>query len=166
MSTLGGEPWGRVELRRTQDLGDARAALALHDTALAAFNAAAGIRLVTDAAEHARTRVQFGRAIGDFQGVALPLAQAQIELDAASSLARAAAWELAVSTPTAATRAAAARVSACRAGLLAARTCHQSFGAMGAMLDGPVFYISRRLRQIANQPPSLESARDALWKSL
>lgn len=164
--TVGGEPWGRVELRRTQDLGDAAAALALHDAALAAFTAAAGTRLVSDAAEHARTRVQFGRAIGEFQAVALPLAQAQIQLGAAAALARAAAWEIDSSRPTATIRAAAARVSASKAGLLAAYTCHQSFGAMGAMLEGPVFYISRRLRQIASQPPTLQAARDALWASL
>jgi len=166
ISTLGGEPWARVELRRTEDLGDASAALGLHDTALAAYTAAAGARLVSDAAEHARTRVQFGRPIGEFQGVALPLAQAQIQLEAATSLARTAAWELAALRPTAMTRAAAARVAATQAGLLAARTCHQSFGAMGAMLEGPVFFISRRLRQLASQPPSLENARDALWESL
>jgi len=98
--------------------------------------------------------------------VALPLAQAQIQLDAAAALARVAAWEIDAACPTAAVRAAAARVSACRAGLLAAYTCHQTFGAMGAMLEGPVFYISRRLRQLASQPPTLEGATDALWASL
>ena len=92
VETLGGEPWGRLELVRTAELGDARRALALHDIALAAYLAAAGNRLVEDAAEHARTRKQFGRAIGEFQAVAHPLADAWMQLAAAATLARAAAF--------------------------------------------------------------------------
>jgi len=73
VDTLGGEPWGRAALEREEDLGDAERALAVYDTALAAYLAAAGQRLVDDTAEHARTRRQFGRPIGDFQAVAHPL---------------------------------------------------------------------------------------------
>jgi alkylation response protein AidB-like acyl-CoA dehydrogenase len=164
VDTLGGEPWGRVELERDEDLGDARKALALHDLALAAYTAAAARGLVEATAEHARTRRQFGRAIGEFQAVAHPLADCAVRLGGAATLARAAAFEFDRGETSEATlaSAAAARLSASRAGLDAAHTCHQLFGAQGIALEGPVFHVSRRLRQLASQPPSDESCRVAL----
>jgi alkylation response protein AidB-like acyl-CoA dehydrogenase len=151
VDTLGGEPWGRVELERDEDLGDARRALAARG-------------LVAATAEHARTRRQFGRAIGEFQAVAHPLADCAVRLDGAATLARAAAFEFDrdAASEAAVTTAAAARLTACRAGLDAAHTCHQLFGAQGIALEGPVFHVSRRLRQLASQPPSDESGRVAL----
>ena len=111
---------------------------------------------------HARTRQQFGRAIGEFQAVAHPLADARTRLDATATLARIAAhaWDERAGDVRA--RAAAARLSAARAALEAAHTCHQLFGALGITLEGPVFHVSRRIRQLASQPPSLDAARDAL----
>jgi alkylation response protein AidB-like acyl-CoA dehydrogenase len=164
--TLGGEPWGRVELERVEDLGDAHRALALHDLALAAYTAAAAHRLVDVTVEHARTRRQFGRAIGEFQAVAHPLADCAVRLGSAATLARAAAFEFdRCGTGEAVFEsAAAARLSATRAGLAAAHTCHQLFGAQGIALEGPVFHVSRRLRQLASQPPSIESGRQALLR--
>jgi alkylation response protein AidB-like acyl-CoA dehydrogenase len=166
VDTLGGEPWGRVELERVEDLGDAHRALALHDLALAAYAAAAAHRLVEVTAEHARTRRQFGRAIGEFQAVAHPLADCAVRLGSAATLARAAAFEFdrGGTSETVAATAAAARLSASRAGLAAAHTCHQLFGAQGIALEGPVFRVSRRLRQLASQPPSVESCRQALLR--
>jgi alkylation response protein AidB-like acyl-CoA dehydrogenase len=166
VDTLGGEPWGRVELERVEDLGDAHRALALHDLALAAYTAAAAHRLVEVTAEHARTRRQFGRAIGEFQAVAHPLADCAVRLGSAATLARAAAFEFdrGGTSETVVATAAAARLSASRAGLAAAHTCHQLFGAQGIALEGPVFRVSRRLRQLASQPPSVESCRQALLR--
>ncbi len=157
VATLGGEPWGRLALERTTALGDARRALALHDIALAAYLAAAGGRLVEDAAEHARTRKQFGRAIGEFQAVAHPLADVWMSIGAAATLARAAAFtfDRAGTDPNASAMfaaSAAARLSAARAALAAAHTCHQVFGAIGITLEGPVFHVSRRIRQLASHP--------------
>ncbi len=82
------EPGARRKL-----LGDATRALALAQIAAAAYLAAAGRRLVDAAADHAKTRRQFGRAIASFQAVSHPLADAVIALDAAATLARVAAWE-------------------------------------------------------------------------
>jgi hypothetical protein len=62
--------------------------------------------------------------------------------------------------------AAAARLSARRAALDAAHTCHQLFGAVGITLEGPVFHISRRLRQLASQPPGESAARASLLAQL
>jgi len=162
VSTLGGEPWGRGALARERDLGDATAALALHDTAHAAYLAAAGQRLVDAAADHARTRVQFGKAIGEFQGVALPLADCRIRLDGAEMLARRAGYALAQSAEDAPVHAAAALVSACGASVASVNVCHQVFGAIGITLEGPIFHVSRRIRQLAGQPPGLAHARTRL----
>jgi hypothetical protein len=167
VATLGGEPWGRLALERTASLGDARRALALHDVALAAYLAAAAGRLVENAAEHARTRKQFGRAIGEFQAVAHPLADASMSVAAAATLARAAAFAFdragaAVAAPAVLAASGAARLSAARAGLLAVHTCHQVFGAIGITLEGPVFHVSRRIRQLATHPCGDAPARDAV----
>jgi alkylation response protein AidB-like acyl-CoA dehydrogenase len=166
VDTLGGEAWGRGELGRERELGDARAALALHDTALAAYLSGAGHRLVDSASEHARTRVQFGKAIGEFQGVALPLADCRIRLDGAEALARRAGYALAESWDDAPVHAATARLSATSAALAAVNVCHQVFGAVGITLEGPVFHVSRRIRQLASQPPATATARNELLASL
>jgi hypothetical protein len=167
VETLGGEPWGRVRLERTAPLGDARRALSLRDLALAAYLAAAGTRLIEDAAEHARTRRQFGRAIGEFQAVAHPLADAWVKLGGAATLARAAAFRFdraggAVPAPEAMAAAGAARLSAARAAVGAAHVAHQVFGAIGITLEGPVFHVSRRIRQLASDPVRDAPARAAL----
>jgi hypothetical protein len=150
VETLGGEPWGRVELVRSAPLGDARRALALHDVALAAYLAAAGTRLIEDSAEHARTRKQFGRAIGEFQAVAHPLAAAWIRISAAEMLARAAAHDADEGAAEAHALAAAAWLSARRASLRAVLRAHQTFGAVGITLEGPVFHLTRRIRTWAS----------------
>lgn len=167
VATLGGEPWGRVALSRVRELGETARAHALHDLALAAYAAAAAQRLVDDTAEHARTRRQFGRAIGEFQAVAHPLADCAMQAAGARGLARAAAFrfdrgELAPARELAA----AARLSAVRAGLATAHASHQLFGAIGITLEGPVFHVSRRLRQLASQPPGDGPARAALLAGL
>ena len=63
-------------------------------------------------------------------------------------------------------RAAAARLSARRAALEAAHVCHQLFGALGIVLEGPVFHVSRRIRQLASQAPGEGPAREALLSGL
>ena len=154
VDTLGGEPWGRGALERDVDLGDATRALALYDIALAAYLAAAGARLVADACEHARTRTQFGKAIAEFQAVSHPLAECHVRLSAAETLARAAAGAFDADAPDLEGRAACARLSASAAALRAAFTAHQVFGAVGITLEGPVFHVSRRVQQLAAQPPT------------
>ena len=162
VETLGGEPWGRVVLVRGEELAGLPRALAVHALALAAYLAGAGQGLVEATAAHARVRRQFGRAIGDFQAVAHPLAECWIRLGAAESLARAAAFRLDAGAPDAFASAAAARLSARRASLEAVHVCHQLFGAQGIALEGPVFPVSRRIRQLASQPPDESAAREAL----
>ena len=162
VDTLGGEPWGRVELERADELEGVARGRALFDLSLAAYLAAAARRLVETTAEHARTRKQFGRAIGEFQAVAHPLADCSIELDVAQTLARAAAWEIDTGAKTAVSSAAAARLSARRAAVEASYVCHQLFGALGITVEGPVFHVSRRIRQLASLPPDAAEGRAAV----
>jgi alkylation response protein AidB-like acyl-CoA dehydrogenase len=178
VATLGGEPWGRVALVRRAPLGDAAdvaRARALGDLVLAAWLAAAGRRLVEDAAAHARARRQFGRPIAEFQAVSHPLADCAIALDAAATLARVGAfhWDAARRSGTgggsfegAGRYAAAARLSASRAALRAARVAHQTFGAQGVTVAGPAFHVSRAIRQLVASPPGPEPARTALLAGL
>jgi alkylation response protein AidB-like acyl-CoA dehydrogenase len=106
--------------------------------------------------------VQFGKAIGEFQGVALPLADCRIRLDSAETLARRAGYALAQGHDDAPAHAAAALLSACSASLIGVNVCHQVFGAIGITLEGPVFHVTRRIRQLAGQPPGLAHARALL----
>ena len=167
VTTLGSESWGRLELLRERELDGVARAHQVSQMALAAYLAAAGQRLVEDAAEHARTRMQFGKAIGEFQAVAHPLADCYMRLSAATTLARAAASELerAGGGERSAALCAAARLSASAASLEAAYVCHQVFGAIGITLEGPVFHISRRIRQLASQPPGDRGDRESLLAS-
>ena len=160
---FGGEAWGRVRLVRGEALPDAARGLALGEIVRAAYLAAAGARLVADAAEHARTRKQFARPIGEFQAVAHPLAQAHMRLEAARSLARAAAWVFdAGAVADSGRRAATAGLSASAAALDAVHVSHQVFGAVGITLEGPAFPLSRRIRSWAGQGLATERAREAL----
>jgi alkylation response protein AidB-like acyl-CoA dehydrogenase len=141
-------------------------AFALHDIACAAYLAAAGAALVARAALHARTRRQFGRALGEFQAVAHPLADCAMRCDAARILARRAACAFDASAGDVSARAAAARLSARAAALDAAHVGHQVFGAQGIALEGPVFHVSRRIRQLASLPEGELRAREAALATL
>jgi alkylation response protein AidB-like acyl-CoA dehydrogenase len=162
VASLGGEPLGRVELARATPLRDVGAALAAVDLARAAWLVGAGERLLGIAAEHARSRRQFGRAIGEFQAVAHPLADVWTGLAAALALERTAAFALDAGRADAPARAAAARLSAARAGRRALRAAHQTLGALGVTLEGPLFHLSRRVRQQAALPPGEALAEAAV----
>lgn len=151
LESLGGEPWGRTEMKRAQELGPASQALAAQDIFLAGYLPAAARKLLHDASAYVSSRRQFGKTLSQFQGVSHPLAECAIRARAAATLARIAAHELEVGAPTAALKSASARLAAEQAAMQTVYACHQSYGAMGMTVDGPVYYISRRLRQLANQ---------------
>jgi hypothetical protein len=159
VDTLAGEPWGRCTLDRVSDLGDASAALALGDVALCAYLVGAGERLLDLATAHAAQRVQFGRAIGDFQAVSHPLADCAMRLAAARALTRMAAYGLHQGEPAARGRLAAARLSATAAALGTAYQAHQTFGALGFTVEGPVARLAARVRQCTLLPPGPVAAR-------
>jgi alkylation response protein AidB-like acyl-CoA dehydrogenase len=165
--TLGGDRWGDVEAERGEALPGATRGLALCEMARAAYLTGAGAHLTAEAVEHAATRRQFGRAIGDFQAVAHPLADCDIHLESSRQLSRRAAWRFDQGDFDRALReAAAARLSAAAASLESVYTCHQVFGAIGITLEGPAFHISRRIRQLASEAPAPEFARALMLDSI
>jgi alkylation response protein AidB-like acyl-CoA dehydrogenase len=86
-----------------------------------------------------------------------------MQLDGARGLARTAAWHLDHGAGAQARAlAAAALVCARREGVSAAHRCHQLFGAIGITVDGPAWFASRRIRQLASLPPGCAEEREAL----
>ncbi|ATY11678.1 acyl-CoA dehydrogenase [Amycolatopsis sp. AA4] len=152
VEVLGGEQWGRVALTRVQPLERVEAATALSDIAAAAYLSGAGRRLLNLAVEHARVRVQFGRPIGTFQAVAHPLVNSGLSLTAAEKLTTMAALALDDGHPDGTALAAAARCSGGRAAVEAAEVAHQTFGAIGYSVEGPIGPLSQRIRHQASRP--------------
>ncbi|MEM9255364.1 MAG: acyl-CoA dehydrogenase [Pseudomonadota bacterium] len=153
IATLGGETWARGALATGETLSGAPQALTLGNLSQAAYIAALGLKLLSNTAEYVAQRQQFGQPLGDFQAISHPLADCMIALSAAQRIARAAARdfdELGGDHLSTQQQAAGAIRSARRAGLMAAHTCHQAYGAIGVTLEGPVFHCSRRLRQLAS----------------
>jgi alkylation response protein AidB-like acyl-CoA dehydrogenase len=166
VETLGGEPWGRVALVRDERLDGVSRGLAVGDVAVGAYLAGAGGRLLHVATDYARDRVQFGRPIGDFQAVAHRLADVHLRLTAARHLVRLAAHALESGSAEAVADAAQARLSATRAGLDAAYTAHQTLGAMGFTVEGPVAGVARRIRHVSLLPPGPSRAREVVLARL
>jgi len=157
---------GRTDVARVQ-IGDkldqpAAAVLDRYHVAMAAYVGGVGRFLVDLAAEHARTRSQFGKTIGEFQAVAFPLAEIHMSLDAAQFITRAAAHSIDCHRDDAATLAAAARISAGEAALRAGFSAHQTLGAYGMLAEGPVGWLSRRVQEYATMRPSQRDASAAL----
>ncbi len=150
VATLSGEPWSRVTLGGEQYLGPAAHPCAIYDVFLAGYLVGAARKLVKEAAEYVSNRRQFGKTLSQFQAVSQPLAEASIRVRAAGGLARLAAHQVDLGIGKAYATAQSARVSAENAALKAINVCHQSYGAMGMTEEGPVAYVSRRLRQLVN----------------
>jgi len=161
--TIGGERWGEMRVERREEFPRAEAALALYRTALAAYFVGAGSAILAGAVEHASGRKQFGRAIGEFQAVAHPLADSHVRLEAARLLARSAAERIEKESDQASGEACAAHFSARRAAVEAAHVSHQVYGAVGITLEGPAFHLSRRIMQSAALPPTAASDAAALY---
>lgn len=159
VDTLGNEPWGRVDVERIQPLGAHERAIQVGDVAVAAYLVGAGRRLLRDAAAYAVDRIQFGKAIAEFQAVSHPLADSHLRLTAAGALTRIAAYEVDHDDDRAVTSTALSRLSATRAALDAALRVHQTYGAMGYTVEGPVGHVSTRLRQISLLAPGPDHAR-------
>lgn len=154
VATLGGENWGRALLKTEKVLPGSGRGLLIGNIVTAAYLAGTAWHLLNDASEHAATRKQFGKTLGEFQAVTHPLADCAIALTGAKTLARAAACsfdsdEIGESE----SLGAGALVTARRAALKTAFTCHQVFAGIGVTLEGPVFHITRRIRQLVSSPP-------------
>ncbi len=162
-TTIAGEGWCDAGAHRLHTFTHAERAIALHRVGSAAYLAGAGLGLVATTAEHAAVRHQFGKPIGKFQAVAHPLADSWMQLTAAQTLTRNAACDLdGGALERALALASAAWLSGRRAALEAANTCHQAFGALGITVEGPVYRVSRRIRQLASTARWHDPARDAV----
>ena len=97
-----------------------------------------------EAADYARNRKQFGKPIGDFQGVKWPLADSRTELDAARLLALRAAWLKQEGRPFSREAAMAKLFSSEAANRIVSR-CLQIHGGYGYVRD---FAIERHYRDV------------------
>lgn len=96
------------------------------------------------AAEQARTRRQFDRVIGSFQGVAFPLAEAVTVRKAAWDLTLYAAWAVDNARVDAEIQVHAAKAAAGKAAIYAAERCIQVHGGMGITMEADPHLFLRR----------------------
>jgi len=99
--------------------------------ALAAEQVGGAQRCLDMAVEHARTRIQFGRPIGSFQAIKHKCANVLLELDAARSAVRAAAWSVDNAPDDVPVLASMVKAHCSEMYELAARECIQIHGGMG-----------------------------------
>lgn len=159
---LAGAPIGRITLVGTGaqgeriDLASGPAARAAYLAAIeewklltaAALNGLAR-RALELAADHAKTRVQFGRPIGSFQGVAHPLADCAADVDAAQLLTWQCIQDIALSRPSAA---ASIDMSFWWSADVADRTTRRAlhtFGGYGVTVDSDIQLYFRRAKGMA-----------------
>jgi alkylation response protein AidB-like acyl-CoA dehydrogenase len=101
------------------------------------------------AVEHAKTRTQFDRPIGTYQGVSHRLANAYTALALARSLAYRAAWCVATDDPAAEEAVSSAAVAAARAAVGGCENAIQSMGGIGFTWDHALHRYYKRAQWIA-----------------
>jgi alkylation response protein AidB-like acyl-CoA dehydrogenase len=119
--------------------------------ALAALSVeAVGIaeRCLELAADYAKTRQQFGRVIGTYQGVSHRIADIFVSLQLARSLAYWAAWAVSVGAEEAPLACAAAKSAAGEAAVFAAENAIQAMGGIGFTWDHPLHRYYKRAQGI------------------
>jgi alkylation response protein AidB-like acyl-CoA dehydrogenase len=131
--------------------------------ALAVEAVGVGDRALELAVEHAKTRQQFDRPIGVFQGVSHKLADAYMEVENARSLAYFAGWAVANDAPEAPDAAAAAKGYAAEAAISACEKAIQAHGGIGFTWEHPLHRYYKRALWIAAFMgwPSAQRARVA-----
>jgi acyl-CoA dehydrogenase-like protein len=158
--TLSGEPWPAARITRLARLDNGAAFVVAAELGLGASLVGMAGTLLDRGAAHARTREQFGRPIGSFQGVAHPLADAWAGVTAAAELVRLVAAEHAnrePGAPTATYRARLARAHASAAALQTAYVVHQVMGGLSFAVETGIASLSTRLRQWSLLFPDLRS---------
>ena len=130
------------------------------DEALAAARIRARVALAAEAlgvtrralaigVEHARTRTQFGKAIGAYQAVAHPLADTYADLELARSLVWRAAWAVDAGQPDAGLDAALAKSFAADAAVAACERSIQVHASIGFTWEHPLQRLLKRAQGIA-----------------
>jgi alkylation response protein AidB-like acyl-CoA dehydrogenase len=100
--------------------------------------------MITMAADYAKERRQFDRAIGSFQAVKHLLANARVKLEFARPATYRAAWSLATAQPTVSRDASMAKALASEAADLAARVALQVHGAIGYTWECDLQFFMKR----------------------
>jgi alkylation response protein AidB-like acyl-CoA dehydrogenase len=150
VETLSREPWPAARVSRVAVLRDGPRFVVAAELGLAAALLGMARTLLDRGAAHARTREQFGRPIGGFQGVAHPLANAWAEVTAAGELVRlvAAEHDGGTSGPSGdPMRTRLARDRAAAAAMQTAYAVHQAFGGLSFAEETGIGVLSTRLRQ-------------------
>jgi alkylation response protein AidB-like acyl-CoA dehydrogenase len=144
--SLSGEVWAPTTTHRVEQLGDGPMIVLAAELGLGAALVGMARTLLEQGAAHARTRRQFGRTIGEFQGVAHPLAQSWAQLEAADDLLHLVAAEAMAGRPSA-ERGQLARAAAAEAALDTAYVVHQAMGGLSFAEETGVAHLSTRIRQ-------------------
>ncbi|MBW3665310.1 MAG: acyl-CoA/acyl-ACP dehydrogenase [Actinobacteria bacterium] len=163
------------EVRSGYDLevqGQSAGQRPLHAAALrGALGAAAtlvglGERVIELAAEHARTREQFGVPIGSFQGVKHLLADALVAVSFARPVVERAAWSVASDEPVVHTHVAMAKARAGRAAEQAARAALQVHGAIGYTWESDLHLWMKRIWALTAAWGTTDQHRDVVADTL
>jgi alkylation response protein AidB-like acyl-CoA dehydrogenase len=117
--------------------------------------------LLQMSAEYAATRVQFGRAIGSFQGIKHPLVHVLVGVEQARSLVYAAASALVHDDPEAPVLARMAKVAAAEAAVFAATRAIQTHGGYGYTAECDAHLYMRRAR--CGRPAFGDPATHRAW---
>lgn len=163
VGTLAGEQWGRGKVTAGDPVDGLTPALAVGELAIAAYLVGAGLRIVEMCAEYAASRRQFGRALGDFQAVSHPLAEAYAWLNGLRDVLASDEMEaFDPIRPESAARSARLRVAATSAATRASYTGFQTQGGMGFVDGTELALLGKRLRQVSlSGVPQDESVRRA-----
>jgi alkylation response protein AidB-like acyl-CoA dehydrogenase len=121
-------------------------AFAQTDVAAGAYAIGLGRRCVALAAEHAASRRQFGKALGEFQAVSHALARCEAALQTSRALLLQSATSWDRGDHGAATSVTLAAAASNRAAIDATLVSHQVFGAMGFSVEGEIWRYSTRAR--------------------
>jgi alkylation response protein AidB-like acyl-CoA dehydrogenase len=116
--------------------------------ALAAEAVGIAQRVLELSIEHANTRQQFGKAIGIYQAIAHPLADAYVETEMSRSLAYAAAWSVDNDAGEAPIAAAAAKAFAAETAVRACERAIQVHGGIGFTWEHPLHRFYKRAQWI------------------
>jgi alkylation response protein AidB-like acyl-CoA dehydrogenase len=131
-----------AEGARAQALLDA----ALDRGALACAASALGVcdRLIAEAVAYTSERKQFGKPVGSFQAVKHMLANVKVKLEYARPVVWRAAWSVARGSVNRATHVSMAKLAACEAASLGAKTSLQAHGAIGYTWEQDLHLWMRR----------------------
>ena len=115
---------------------------------LAAAQAAGGAKAAIEmTVEYAKTREQFGKALGAFQSISHYLADAATKIEGGSTLVYEAAWKRSVGQDTT-LHAPMAKLFMCQAFRDVTATCQQVWGGVGFTIEYDIQLFFRRAKQL------------------